>query len=188
MRDIFRPSPKRLSRRFRDAASRRLRTALCALLSAALLLAALAGAEAKKEVAFNLKGLEHFAGLFKVDAGFNAIADLSPLTGLPSLQWLDLTDNPIEDMGPLDALAPNLNRQNQDACRKPPPRSAPHGGGAGILPKNGACVRMLKAHGPRKGLWMARQRADFFESENLPAAGKQKAGRHAPGQVLSRND
>ncbi len=64
----------------------------------------------------DLTGLEYATGLTRLDLGpgaitrdpwtnTNAISDLSPLSGLAALTWLDLAGNSIEDVTPLARLS-----------------------------------------------------------------------------------
>jgi len=68
----------------------------------------------------DISPLASLRGMKYLDLGRNKISGLSPLSGLTSLEYPDLSDNQIADLSPLDTLAPNLNHQNQDACRQPP--------------------------------------------------------------------
>ena len=52
----------------------------------------------------NLQGIEAFLNLRELNAGFNAISDISILSGLTELRKLELGGNAISDIGPLAGL------------------------------------------------------------------------------------
>ncbi len=83
----------------------------------------------------DLTGLEHATGLTRLDLGpgaitrdpwtntngdpwtnTNAVSDLSPLSGLTGLTWLDLAGNSVEDVTPLSGLV-NLRSLNVEVNR-----------------------------------------------------------------------
>lgn len=53
---------------------------------------------------FDIRGLEHFSNLEKVDLGDNEIKDISALKNLTKLKKVDLESNPIDDMSPISEL------------------------------------------------------------------------------------
>ena len=78
-------------------------------------LAELTRLEARDLGIVDLTGLEHATGLTLLDVGpgaatrdpwtnTNAVSDLSPLSGLTALTWLDLAGNSVEDVTPLSGL------------------------------------------------------------------------------------
>ena len=70
--------------------------------------------EATDKGIVDLTGLEHATGLTRLDLGpgamldpwanTNAVSDLSPLSGLTALTWLDLAGNSVVDVTPLAGL------------------------------------------------------------------------------------
>ncbi len=78
-------------------------------------LAELTKLEARDRGIVDLTGLEHATGLTLLDVGpgavtrdpwtnSNDVSDLSPLSGLTALTWLDLAGNSVEDVTPLSGL------------------------------------------------------------------------------------
>ncbi len=78
-------------------------------------LAKLTSLEAPDAGIVDLTGLEHATGLTRLDLGpgaitrdpwtnSNDVSDLSPLSGLTALTWLDLAGNSVEDVTPLSGL------------------------------------------------------------------------------------
>ena len=88
-------------------------------------LAELTGLEARDAGILDLTGLEHATGLTRLHLGpeaggfpwdnSNDISDLSPLSGLTSLTWLNLAGNPVSDLTPLSRLT-GLSHLNLQGC------------------------------------------------------------------------
>ncbi len=85
----------------------------------------LTGLEARDAGILDLTGLEHATGLTRLHLGpeaggfpwdnSNDISDLSPLSGLTSLRWLNLSGNPVSDLTPLSRLT-GLSHLNLQGC------------------------------------------------------------------------
>ena len=88
-------------------------------------LARLTELEALDAGILDLTGLEHATGLTRLHLGpavgeyfwdnSNDISDLSPLSGLTSLTWLNLAGNPVSDLTPLSRLT-GLSYLNLQGC------------------------------------------------------------------------
>ena len=95
------------------------------LRSLATELAELTELEARDAGILDLTGLEHATGLTRLHLGqelggwswenSNDISDLSPLSGLTSLTWLNLSGNPVSDLTPLSRLT-GLSSLNLQGC------------------------------------------------------------------------
>ena len=95
----------------------------------------------------DLSGLEQAVGLKELDLGFNPLADLRPLAGLPALEWLSLDGaaadlqalaslarlqrlslrhNGLDDLGPLAGLtSPYRTGSGRQQYRRPAPARGP---------------------------------------------------------------
>ena len=51
-----------------------------------------------------LDGAETLTGLYTLSLGFSAVADLSPLEGLPRLNYVQLEELAVTDFSPLNQL------------------------------------------------------------------------------------
>ena len=88
-------------------------------------LAGLTVLEARDAGILDLTGLENATGLTRLHLGpeaggfpwdnSNDISDLSPLSGLTSLRWLNLAGNPVSDLTPLSRLT-GLSYLNLQGC------------------------------------------------------------------------
>ena len=88
-------------------------------------LAGLTDLEARDAGILDLTGLESATGLTRLHLGpeaggfpwdnSNDISDLSPLSGLTSLTWLNLAGNPVSDLTPLSRLT-GLSHLNLQGC------------------------------------------------------------------------
>ena len=66
---------------------------------------AIDGGAPDSEKVHDLSDAAHFPNLFNLSAPGNAIRDLSPLSGLTGIKFLDLGGNPLKSLKPVEKLA-----------------------------------------------------------------------------------